>query len=114
MKKLSILLLSFVLVAGFTQAQSKQKFGHINTGELLQTMPERTEAEKAIQEEAKQLEKQLSTMSAEYQAKVQDYQTNEATWSQLIKDTKVKEIGDLETRIQEFQGTAQENLQKPP
>ncbi len=92
-------------------AQSK-KFGHINSNDLLLLMPERKEAETKIQEEAKKLEQQLSTMTAEYQTKVGDYQTNSATMTDLIKETKGKEIQDLEKRIQDFQQNAQESLQK--
>lgn len=94
-----------------TNAQSK-KFGHINSNDLLILMPERKEAETKIQEEAKKLEQQLTTMTAEYQTKVTDYQTNAATMTDLIKQTKAKEIQDLEQRIQDFQQNAQESLQK--
>lgn len=107
---LSIALLGVLAVSG-TNAQSK-KFGHINSNDLLLLMPERKEAETKIQEEAKKLEQQLSTMTAEYQTKVNDYQTNAATMTDLIKQTKAKEIQDLEQRIQDFQQNAQESLQK--
>lgn len=92
-------------------AQAK-KFGHINSNDLLMLMPERKEAETKIQDEAKKLEQQLSAMTTEYQTKVADYQTNSATMTDLIKQTKAKEIQDLEQRIQDFQQNAQESLQK--
>jgi outer membrane protein len=75
-------------------------------------MPERKQAETTLQDYAKQLDGQLKTMTAEYDSKVQDYQKNEQMMSDLIKQDKVKEIGDLEERIKAFQGTAQESLQK--
>jgi outer membrane protein len=93
-------------------AQGKLKIGHINSNDLLMVMPERAAAEKALQQEAQKLEEQLKVMTTEYQNKVADFQANAATMSELIKQTKAQEIGDLEKRIQEFQASAQETLQK--
>ena len=113
MKKIKLLLA--IGVVGFTflsaNAQGK-KFGHINSNELLLLMPERAAAEKQIQEEAKTLEAQLTTMSAEYRTKVQEYETGLAKMTELVKQTKAKEITDLQQRIQSFQVSAQEELEK--
>jgi outer membrane protein len=98
--------------AAFSFDASAQKFGHIDTNELLMNMPERKTAETTIQGYAKQLEAQLQAMTQEWETKVQDYQAKEMTMSDAIKKTKVKEITDLEGRIKEFQQTAQEDLQK--
>jgi outer membrane protein len=98
--------------AVFSLDATAQKFGHIDTNELLLAMPERKTAETTIQGYAKQLETQLQTMSQEWETKVQDYQAKETLMSEAIKKTKVKEITDLENRIKEFQATAQEDLQK--
>jgi len=100
-----------LLSATFVQAQSKTKIGHINSNELLVAMPERAEAEKALQAYAQQLETQLSTMSTEWESKMTEYQTNEKAMSELIRDTKVKEINDLEARIKAFQEKAQSDIQ---
>lgn len=103
-----------ILIAGFTQLGFSQtkKFGHINSNELLMSMPERDSAEKTLQNEARQLESALQTMSKEYETKVAEYQANAAAWSDVIKASKAKEIGQLEQRIQEFQSSAQESLER--
>lgn len=88
-----------------------QKLGHINSNELLLAMPERTNVENDIKKYAQELESQLSAMTKEYQAKVQNYQSNEATMTEAIKQDKIKEITNLEERIGEFQQTAQKDLQ---
>lgn len=88
-----------------------QKLGHINSNDLLLSMPERNSVEQKIKTYAQELENQLGTMSKEYQAKVQDYQAKEATMTDAIKQDKIKEITNLETRITEFQQTAQKDLQ---
>jgi outer membrane protein len=50
-------------------------------------------------------------MTAEYQQGVQEYQANEATYTDLVKQDKVAEITSLEQRIQAFQQNAQQSLQ---
>jgi outer membrane protein len=51
-------------------------------------------------------------MTNEYQAKVGEFRANEATMAEPIKEAKAKEINDLEQRIQDFQDSAQQSLQK--
>lgn len=111
MKNVILTALCALIMIGANYAQ-ETKFGHINSSELLQIMPESKKVQEELQNYAKQLENQLTTMSAEYQTKVTEYQTNEKVWTDLVKQTKVKEITDLERRIGEFQQTAQESLQE--
>ena len=79
--------------------------------ELLMLMPERKTAETEVANFAKSLEAQLGSMTAEYQQSVQEYQANESTFSDLVKQDKVAEITGLEQRIQSFQQNAQQSLQ---
>ena len=104
---------NIVLIAAtlLSTAVFGQKLGHINSNELLIAMPERTSVEDNIKKYAQELESQLGTMSKEYQAKVQNYQSKEATMTEAIKQDKIKEITNLEERIAEFQQTAQKDLQ---
>lgn len=106
------LLVALVLMIGVATASFAQagKFGHINSAELMGMMPERNAIQTELENYAKSLETQLQVMSTEYQSKINDYQMNEATWSDVIKESKAKEIGSLETRIQEFQQSAQASL----
>ncbi len=108
-KKILFAGLMLFSVASF--AQKTQKLGHINSNELLMAMPERTKIQKDLEEYAKQLQSQLQTMEAEWQGKVQDFKAKEGQMTELIRNTKVKEITDLEQRIQDFQETAQKDLQ---
>jgi len=120
MKKTIALLTTLVLFVGsvqFVQAQedsteTARKIGHINSNELLQLMPERDQVQKELEEYQKQLQTQLQTMSTEYESKVADYQTNEKTWTDLVKRTKVREISEMEGRIQEFRQGAEQDLQQ--
>tara|TARA_B100000902_G_scaffold246593_1_gene233389 strand:+ start:4563 stop:5060 length:498 start_codon:yes stop_codon:yes gene_type:complete len=108
MKKI-LLLLSIILFIENINAQNK--FGYIDSQELLILMPERKTAEEEVQSFAKSLESQLTSMTGEYQQSVQEYQTNEATYTDLVKQDKIAEITALEQRIQAFQQNAQQSLQ---
>ena len=108
MKKILLLSLTFLIsISSFSQ----NKFGYIDSQELLLLMPERKTAEDEVQTFAKSLESQLQAMTAEYQQSVQEYQANEATYTDLVKQDKVTEITGLEQRIQSFQQNAQQALQ---
>jgi outer membrane protein len=109
--KKGILLLSFmVLISSFGYSQAA-KFGHIDSNEILGLMPETDSLQNELKAHADFLDQQLNTMAAEYQAKVAEYQDNAATMSDLIRQTKEKEIGDLQSRIQAFQASADQDLQ---
>lgn len=110
MKKMKNILLIAVTLMSTTVFG--QKFGHINSNDLLLAMPERAAVEESIKKEAQALESQLSTMTKEYQTKVQTYQTTEATMTDAIKQDKLTEIANLEERIGKFQQSAQETLQQ--
>lgn len=93
-------------------AQKKQKIGHIDSQELLQLMPGRDSAVNVITEYAKTLENQIKGMQTEFESKYQDFLANEANMTDLIKQTKTRELQDIQTRIEAFQTSAEEDLQK--
>lgn len=98
--------IALIFTAGFA-AQAQSKIGYVDSNEVMQAMPERSTAEAALIEFNKQLESELMTMATEYQSKLGDYQNNLATMSNLIRQSKEKELTDLQTRIQAFQESAE-------
>ena len=108
MKK--ILLTICLVVAGLFAAEAQNKLGYINSNELLSIMPESTEMQTELQSYAKGLESSLAAMQAEGEKKLADYQQNEATMSDLVKQDKVRELESIQQRIPEFQQNAQESL----
>ncbi len=109
MKRVLIVLVLFISLAGF--AQNKQKFGHINSNELLMAMPENQQAKDALQAHSKELEKQLMEMQAELEQKYNDYITRRDSLPPLLQQTKETELNGLNARIQAFQQNAQQDLQ---
>jgi len=113
MKSLKITLLMVVVAISTTVfAQKSAKIGHINSNDLLSAMPERTAIQKELEDHANQLRATLEAMRKEYETKVNEFQTKQDVMTDVIKQSKVKEITDLEARITEFQQTAEADLQK--
>ena len=93
-------------------AQSGLKLGHINSQELLQAMPESDSAQAKLEKVSKELQAQLETMQVELNNKYQDYIAKRDTYSELIKQTKETELNEMNQRIQSFQQTAEQDMQK--
>lgn len=113
MNKIKLTIVMFVVAMSTTVfGQKAIKIGHINSNELLSAMPERAKIEKDIETYATDLRTTLETMRKEYDTKVKDFQGKQDVMTEVIKNSKIKEITDLEKRITEFQQTAEADLQK--
>ena len=95
---------------GFANAQTA-KIAHVNTNEVMNAMPEKTKAEKNLEKYYNELQDQLKVMYTEYQTKLQEYQANAETMSNLVKQSKEKELVDLESRITAFQANAENEFE---
>ena len=89
-----------------------QKIAFIDLDSLLSVMPEMTKAKDSSATYYKQLESTLGAMQKELNDKLAEYQANEKVYTELIKNTKQKELQDLNQRIQDFQVQAQTEFQK--
>ena len=107
MKKIIITLL---LIA--PMAISAQKFGHINTQELFTQMPEVAQVRLKMDTIQSQYETQLASMNEEIQKKAQDYQAQEATMADAVKQIRQQELQEMQQRIQLFYQTAEQDIQK--
>jgi len=109
MKKITFLTLISLLTLN---SIAQNKFGHIDSQELMQMMPEVKAAEEALSQHMQSLGEQEAALTGEYQQKVQEFTANEATYDDLIKQDKYAEIKSLEQRIQVFREDAQQSVQK--
>ena len=112
MRKVITVLFATLLISGMGFSQTNAKFGYIDSNKILTEMPQTDSLQKELKNYADYLDQQMQTMGQEYQKKVQDYQQNVAGMSDLIRQTKEKEITDLQQRIQAFQSSADQDLQK--
>jgi outer membrane protein len=95
----------------FSNAQKAIKLGHINSNDLLKIMPGRDSAQSILEKHVKDLEKTLKGMKSELETKYQDFMSSQSQMSELIKQSKTKELQDMQARIEEFQDNAQKDYQ---
>lgn len=89
-----------------------QKIAFIELDSLVSLMPEMIQARKASEDYSKQLQSELADMQKELNEKSVVYKNNEKTYTDLVKQTKQKELQDLNQRLQDFQQQAQADFQK--
>ncbi len=110
MKKILFLALATLIsFAGFSQ---NLKFAYVNYTELVQLMPEADAARAKIQAATKEAQDTHQSMMQELQNKYQQYQAKSATWTPAVRESKEKELQDIQTRIQEFSQSIQQELQQ--
>lgn len=114
MKKLIIILILvvFVTAPGRNANAQTYKFGHINSDDIIQTMPEFDSARITLENLRQYLTDYIETMSVELNNKYNSYMQGNKNLSEIVKHTKEQEINDLTRRIQEFQTNAQFQLQE--
>ncbi|HNY02806.1 MAG TPA: OmpH family outer membrane protein [Bacteroidales bacterium] len=105
----AVALISGIISASPVKAQSK--VGYIDFNTLLAAMPGIDSVKTKLQVYQKTLSDQMDAMKAEFESKYSDYQSQAASMSDLIKQTKEKELTDLQGRIDAFQQKASQDLQ---
>lgn len=99
------------LVSQNTNAQSI-KFGHINSDELIQALPDFDTANVKLEKFRKDLINALELMSVELNNKSDVYTKESKNYTDIVRQTKEQELVDMNKRIQEFQTNAQQQLQE--
>ena len=110
MKK--IILCAICAICGFTTANAQAKFGHVNTQEIIQAMPEYTKAKSEIDALQQQYEADLKSMQDELQKKADAFDKEQATLPDNIKQRRNQELQDMYTKIQQSYQDNQQALQK--
>lgn len=95
-----------------TNAQAQQKIGWTNVDIVLNVIPDGKRISNEMQIQSQQVQKALQEKYQDYQTKMEAYQKNQATWSEIIRNDKAKQIQSLEQEIQDFERTSRESLEK--
>ena len=104
-------LIVVIAFAGKNAMAQNFKFGHINSDELIQAMPEYDSATVKLEKFRKELVNALELMGVELNNKNEAYQKESKNLSDIVKQTKEQELVDMQKRIQDFQNNAQTQLQ---
>ena len=108
MKKIFVI----AAMALLTLSASAQKIARVNFTELVQLMPEADKARETMAAASKEADETYKTMVEEFQTKYQQYQQKASTWTASIKESKERELSDMQQRIQEFQQSVSQELQE--
>ena len=110
MKK--IFLVAAAAIIALSASAQNLKFAHVNFTELVQLMPDADAARAQMNAQSQEFEETYQTMIEEFQTKYSQYQQKASTWTAAIKESKERELNDIQNRIQEFQSTASMELQE--
>ena len=91
-------------------ATAQTKFAHVNFSELVQLMPEADSAMVQFEAANKEVQETYSSMVAEFQSKYDQYNQKQETWTPTVRESKQRELTDIQTRIQEFQQAIQQDM----
>ena len=108
MKKIFVI----ALAAFASLTVSAQTIGKVNFNELVMLMPEMDAAREAIAASQKEAEETYAAMLEEYQSKASQYQQKQSTWTAAIRESKERELMEIQNRIQEFQQSISQELQQ--
>jgi len=111
MRKLFVFAI-LLLSATFVMNAQKSKIGYVNGSEIFNLIPAKQKADTVLMSYVSELETQIKGMQDEYVAKANDFKAKEAEMSEIIKQTKTDELNSLNKRIQDFQVSAQKEVQK--
>ncbi len=100
-------ILSIILISLSFSAFSQVKLGHINSADLMQMMPEVDSANQKLAAYTKEVEAEFRTIQTELENKYNEFQANQNQWTDLIKQTKMQSIQDLQTRLENFRTNAE-------
>ena len=110
MKKLIVC--AICAICGFTAANAQAKFGHVNTQEIIQAMPEYATAKAEIDKLTSQYEADLKAMQDELQKKADAFDKEQATLPDNIKQRRQTELQEMYQKIQQSYQDNQQALQK--
>ncbi len=106
--KVALVAVGMVFAGSVAKAQSK--IGYIALDRLVDQMPETKVAISTITAYNKQFIDQLTTMNTELQSKGQAYQAQRTTMTDAIRTAKEAELTDMQKRFQDYQNTAQQQV----
>lgn len=111
MKQIKTLFIATLTFFGAGIITAQTKTAHIDVNELLGKMPEMVTAKAQLEKLSKTLDGDYTTMVTEYQTKMKKYEGEATTQTEVINETRAKEMQDMGQRIQQYRDNAQKQLQ---
>ena len=110
MKK--IILIAAMTVMSIAASAQDLKLAYVDFNEIIMLMPEMDQARATLEENQKTNEEILMAMYEEYQTKAQQFQQKASTWTPAIRESKEREIMDIQARLEQTQQSLQQEMQQ--
>lgn len=107
MKKLVLMLMLFAPTAMFAQ-----KFGHVDTQAIMQSLPEISKINGELEAKAKQFENELQEMQKELQRKADEYDKTKSTMNASKQQETEQSLMELNQKIQDTYTANSQQLQQ--
>lgn len=107
-----IILIAAMAVMSVAASAQNFKWAYVDFNEIIMLMPEMDSARATMEENQKTNEEILMAMYEEYQTKTQQYQQKAETWTPAIRESKEKEIMEIQARLEQTQQSLQQELQQ--
>jgi len=109
MKKITLTLVACLICMTCALAQ---KYGHVNTTEVMQTMPGIDSIQIKLMEFHKEVQTLYENMMNEFETKKDKFDREAGTMSAAVRKLREDELIALQNRIQEFQYNVQEDYEE--
>jgi outer membrane protein len=105
-----VLMVSGLLVAGM-QSKAQMKIGYVNTGELLQSLPEAKKADSLLNQFREVLDKNGKDYQEELETRAKKFNEDSAKLTAVAKESDRRKLQDLYSRIMNYSQEAQKQLE---
>lgn len=112
MKQIKTLLIAAIALISVQTINAQTKIAHVDTNEIMSKMPAVLDGQNQLKKLGETYDKDYKTLVEEYQAKVKKYDAEAASQTDAVNQTRQVEVQDMIKRINEFEKTAQADLQK--
>jgi outer membrane protein len=109
MKKAIALLVAFFFV--LNGELSAQKYGHINSNEVVQSMPEFKQMTASVDKKKKEAQTKVQVMYDTYQQKLKEVNQYGASMMEAVLQERKKELDSLQKAIQTYEQSASAEIQ---
>lgn len=106
------LLLAFAFILPLCASAQTFKMGLVNVDGVMQGMPEFTEAQAKISDTSKKYEAEFQKLQDEMKRLYEDFQKMDENELPAIRERKTRELADYDQKLQTFQQTAMQDLQR--
>lgn len=103
-------LVAAIVALTTTAGSYAQKFAHLDFTELVRTMPEYKQAQEEMEKMRKEMEDELIELQNELREKAQKFEKEASSYTELVRQRKIRELQEMQQKIQEYAEENQENL----